>query len=453
MEADRNLIKRRHLLEILPTLVATFALLGWGGAAEAQTFNSGSTGADGALDLTSVPSGTIVNFEPKALKTVLGRDINWDDNRFDFTTITIPAGVTVKLSAGWSNGPVYWVVSGAVIIAGNVDLSGEKGHDRTKTTVDRRVAVPGPGGYPGGLGGNYGSNSSGAAQPGAGPGGGTSAPNTAQYNYLNYGLGGTFSGTKFLVPLVGGSGGGGGSSGTYQTWGAGGGAGGGALLVASSISITIPSTGRILAIGGVGGIGIPNSYEGCNDGAGGSGSGGGIRLVAPLLAGNGVLEVEGSGTYSAWCPSMAAGMGTVRLEAFQHSWTYSINGNYSQGSPLNSFVPAGPAPGVTVFAISSTIGNQTVPVFLPDNPTGSFDLPDATVNSSAPLTVEIRARGVPAGTNVDLYVQSLEGGDQVIHSPTPLQAFDDSTHKFTTSTTVQLTLPPGLSRGYVRAKW
>ena len=50
-------------------------------------FSSGSTGADGPLDYSSTPSGTTVNFNPTN-----------STNIYNFTTINIPSGVTVRLS-------------------------------------------------------------------------------------------------------------------------------------------------------------------------------------------------------------------------------------------------------------------------------------------------------------------------------------------------------------------
>jgi len=59
---------------------------------EAQNFSSGSDGSDGAL-APSGPSGTVVLFDPaKFHGTQVGANI------FNFTTITIPSGVTVRLS-------------------------------------------------------------------------------------------------------------------------------------------------------------------------------------------------------------------------------------------------------------------------------------------------------------------------------------------------------------------
>ena len=55
------------------------------------SFTSGSDGSDGAYDLTGTPQGTIVQFDPKNFQ---GNGVL--NNVFNFTTITIPSGVTVK---------------------------------------------------------------------------------------------------------------------------------------------------------------------------------------------------------------------------------------------------------------------------------------------------------------------------------------------------------------------
>ena len=167
----------------------------------AQTFDSGSTGFDKALNF-AIP-GTYV-FDPKTLNPPINQPA---ENIFNFTTITVASGVTVKLLG---NTPVVWLAQGAVKIDGTVDLSGQDGFGASDTT-QRTNTIPGAGGYPGG----YPAVGSNPAGVGLGPAGGT----------LGCGNGG-FTGNQFLVPLVGGSGGGGA-----------GGAGGGAILIASSVSI------------------------------------------------------------------------------------------------------------------------------------------------------------------------------------------------------------------------
>lgn len=439
MKAKRKGITNR--VGGLATLIVPILMLVSGREARAQTFNSGSTGADGALDLSAVPSGTTVNFEPGSLKTYLNRDINWDDNRFDFTTITIPSGVTVKLSARWSSGPVYWLANGAVQIYGIVDVSGENGIAGGNSLTLRTPAIPGPGGFPGGVGGNSTLGGTRSAQPGAGPLGGLGAPNAPN---PVCGLGGAFSGNKYLVPLVGGSGGGGSDYYSYTgyEYGGNGGAGGGSILIASSVSITISGPGQIYAWGGDGG-----RYSG-----GGGGGGGAIRLAAPIVQGGGAyLYVQGGASGGCGLAPYTGGYGQVRIDAFTHSWTYNITGPFTRGSPLSSYVPSGPPPTIAVFAISTVVNSQTVPVFIPQFPTGSFDIADATINTTSNVTFDIRARGVPANTAVDLYIQSLEGPD--VHLTGTLSTFDDSSHTYTASATVSTPLPSGFSRGYVRAKW
>jgi len=180
-----------------------------------------STGADGALELTT-PG--IVVFNPRSFNPPLNPS---EDNVFQFTTIHIGEGVTVKLLSRNLNGPVFWLAQGPVQIDGTIDLSGDDG--------GAWPSVAGAGGYPGG------------------------APRSPGYSPVGFTL------NEFLVPLVGGSGGSGGET-------QGGGAGGGALLIASLTSITI--NGNIIANGG-------------SSSGGFGGNGGTLRLVAPLIEGSG----------------------------------------------------------------------------------------------------------------------------------------------------------------------
>src|SRR6266576_3377967 len=115
---------------------------------QGQAFNSGSNGSDGALNLTT--PGTII-FDPKSFNPPLNPT---GDNVYNFTTINIASGVTVKLTSKVLNGPVYWLATGAVTISGVVDASGETGHPLTDNIADRVPAAGGAGGYSGGVGGN-----------------------------------------------------------------------------------------------------------------------------------------------------------------------------------------------------------------------------------------------------------------------------------------------------------
>jgi hypothetical protein len=185
----------------------SLVLIGVIATAHAQSFNSGSTGADGALVLTT--PGTIT-FDPKTFNPPLNPS---GDNIYHFTNIHVGSGVTLRLSSKSLRGPVFWLSQGPVWIDGKIDLEGADG------SVTPSIA--GAGGFSGGA----------VRKLGYGPAG--YVPNI------------------FLVPLLGGRGGDGGEI-------LGGGAGGGALLIASSTSITV--NGTISANGGS-----------STDGTGGSG--------------------------------------------------------------------------------------------------------------------------------------------------------------------------------------
>lgn len=207
----------------VPTLLF-FAL-----SAVGQTFSSGSTGADGALDLTSgdrtvqLPDSGILNY----------------------TTVNIPAGKFLNFKNNLANTPVVMLAQGAVTISGVIDVSAPRSRDTSAS-----FKTPGPGGFYGGDPG----------LPGFGPGGG------AVFSP------GQWIGPLSLVPNVGGSGGGGGSvPGSCISIGGG---GGGAITIASSVSIVAGgNTSTIQATG------APNSNN-CNYGTAPGGASGAIRLVS-----------------------------------------------------------------------------------------------------------------------------------------------------------------------------
>ena len=124
------------------------ALIGAVSEATAHTFNSGSDGSDGTF-VAGGPPGTVVIFDPSQFH---GSQVS--ANIFHFVTITIAAGVTVRLSGDVINGPVYWLSQGDVVIEGTVDLNGGNGYDITSSPFLRVPSTPGAGGYRGGVGGN-----------------------------------------------------------------------------------------------------------------------------------------------------------------------------------------------------------------------------------------------------------------------------------------------------------
>lgn len=171
-----------------------FALLVFRGIAAAQSFSSGSTGADGALDLSTL---SCTNCEVQLPESGV----------LNYTTVNIPNGKILLFKKNLRNTPVTLLAQGNVNIAGSIRLNAS---GRT----------PGPGGFFGGA----------AGQNGLGPGAGTqTSPGPGDARWV---------GPLSLVPIVGGSGG-------FGVCANGGGGGGGAIVIASSASISL--TGSILA--------------------------------------------------------------------------------------------------------------------------------------------------------------------------------------------------------------
>jgi len=104
--------------------------------ASSQAFDSGSTGTDGPLILTT--PGTVL-FDTSIVAT---RSNSARTDVYHFTSIYIGDGVTVKLSSSKLTGSVFWLSSGPVEINGVIDLNGDDGSPSPSS--------PGAGGYPGG---------------------------------------------------------------------------------------------------------------------------------------------------------------------------------------------------------------------------------------------------------------------------------------------------------------
>ena len=405
--------------------VAVIVATLWATTAIAQAFDSGSTGADGAFNLTGTAPGTI-EFNPVAFP-----HLDTDrDGVYHFTTVTIPEDVTVRFRADKVGNAIYWLATGPVDIDGILDLNGERGHRHDAGGL-RFPAVPGPGGFSGGIGNRNSTNT--LSTPGFGPGGGRPTQDwhgepaghaTIGYssyfvddrNHLVYG-------NMFLLPLIGGSGGGGGGSG--------GGAGGGAIMISSSISIRV--NGKIIANGGDGGEGhLQDPFTG------GGGSGGAIRLVAQTISGAGELSAVGGVGYNA-----VGGNGRVRIEAIEKNFTGAVNGDYRavtllvKDKPL--LFPSGAAPRIRVESVNG------VPA--PSSPRGNFNPVDIEINTPLTADVVLRGENIPLGTTVTLTVFNETEGASVIQSPTLIGTHDSST------VTVSVKFPAGFSRIFTHARW
>ena len=390
--------------------------------AQAQnSFNSGSTGADGAFAPTTsqsiaVPAGGV----------------------FNFTTVNIPSGVTITFTRNATNTPLTILASGDVVIAGNINIDGQL------PTSNGAGGLGGPGGSNGGPGG-YGFDQSFSGVPGDGPGGGGGGTGVAS-GTAGAGGGGGFGtaggagqnagslngapGPKFgaptVLPLIGGSGGGGGGANNNSRAGGGGG-GGGAILIASSGTITI--NGTVFARGGNGGF-----FS--NTPSGGGGAGGAIRLIANTINGTGTLNASGGFTSNCFIAcGGTGGQGYVRIEAYNYS------GFTGATSPQNiaslSFPHPITPPNSPALRIASVGG-----VNAPASPNGSLQsVPDVIVPSSQPnpVTVALEGANIPVGTFIQVTLTPSNGSRTTVQS----SALAGTTAASTANASVNL--PGGIS--------
>ena len=433
-------------------------------ASPSWAFNSGSTGADGALN-------PAVNTEIQLPASGV----------LHYTSINIPAGVTVKFKANALNTPVYLLVSGSATINGLIDVSGFNGTP-TGTAGDGNQAddgIPGlggPGGFEGGRGGREERLGDPSGGGGLGPGGGMGGiqgsdgcANGRYYKYIGGGAGyltigfenqaqngcgynppkavGRSYGSVSLQPLIGGSGGGGGVGGTNYG-GSGGGGGGGAILIAVSGALIL--TGEVNADGGGAGF-----NAGTNSGGyGAGGSGGAIRLIATSLSGAGTIRAVGGCvnnpltpsiynklvyyTYNQYdyvgtartnyCGNYGASEGRVRIEAETLTYSGKVYPTYSTDTPSQVFVANIPS-----LRIASIAGSA-----VPLSPTGKADvtLPASVTN---PVTINLETSNIPTGNTIVVKLVPAYGDVREVLSP----AITGSTTSGNTS--VSLSLPQGPS--------
>lgn len=375
----------------------------------AAPFVSGSTGADGAF----APTANItVQLPPSGV--------------LHYTTVNIPAGVTVKFAKNSANTAVVMLTTGDVTIAGAIDISGGAAQTTKYGLAGdmNKGGISGPGGFDGGRGGLQEQNRKGGT--GYGPGGagggihvGTNVESTGAdcYQRVQGGGGGGFAaagepskclqfnngfsanqrtgyggpqyGANSMLPLVGGSGGGGGGGGPngWSLPGSGGGGGGGALMIVASGAATL--SGTINARGGNGGAinnGDCNTSLRDSGGAGGGGSGGAVRILTSAFGGTGSINAGGG---TGGCRSGNGSNGVDEHNSGGHGGVGRSSVEIVSGGTFSlSSIPT--------LAITSIGG-----VAVPPNPSGAGDvlLPGELPN---PVDITISASGIPVGTVVKL---------------------------------------------------
>jgi len=335
------------------------------------SFDSGSTGADGALNVTN---GTVtLTLPPNGI--------------FNFTTINVGSGATLKFTRNDLNTPIYLLATSNVTITGIIDVSGFAGPASV-------FGQGGPGGFDGGNPASGSDPPGDGYGPGAGTGGNSSGSATAKAGaYATTTAASTSNryGNLLIQPLIGGSGGGGTGGGAIG----GGGGGGGAILIASSTQINFTASGSILATGGTGyttGAGNPGY---------GGGSGGAIRLVAPKISGNGNNTLNASGAGSSGL-GVVGGAGRIRIDTQDPTGVgFSINGRSSVGANMTVF-PL-PIPRLDVIGV----GNNSVPIGT--NGTVFMTLP---LNSPTNQTVTVQATDFNSQVSFEVVVTPMNGSSK-----------------------------------------
>jgi hypothetical protein len=375
------------------TLFSTFLLLMISAVSYAtvNTFVSGSTGSDGAF---SPSSNTVVTLPASGI--------------LNYTTINIPAGVTVTFTPNALNTPVYLLATGNVTIAGTINVNG----------ANATTTAPGAGG-PGGFSGGYSYNPyTVTGGNGLGPGGGNgSGPTTTPTSGIHGSYAGIATGSNSsfvygninILPMIGGSGGGGGYYSGAPTSNHGGG-GGGAILIASSGTIT--HNGSILAKGGV-----------STNSGGGAGSAGAIKLMATTVTGSGTMDAS----------SAVGGYGRTRVESYNLSLFGTANPGFTYGIPGSVFGSAPPS-----IAITSIGGINT-----PASPAGSYTTADITLPNTTtnPVPVGISATNIPTGTSFIVKVIPQGWKNTTLASDLPPVTTTLSGTDASSSGTVNITIP------------
>ncbi len=241
------------------------------------------------------------------------------DGILNYTTIDIPAGVTVTFTKNANNTSAILLATGHVNIQGSINVSasgriggvggGDGGLKGTGDTAPAGNGTDGEGLSPG----TAGLATDGFVGSGGGGGGyGTAGLGPTTRSTTQPGIGGAAIDISTDIATRGGSGGGGGAG--WEKFGNlnggdGGGAGGGIIVVSSHGTITVD--GSIRANGANGQTSFANAFGW--GGEGGGGSGGLIDLQADDIVINGTLESNGG---------LGGGIGTIP----------SNNANFSSGA-------------------------------------------------------------------------------------------------------------------------
>lgn len=330
---------------------------------------------------------------------------------YKYSTINVPAGVTVTFKNHPSNPPVVWLATGNVMISGTVNLNGRSGAVNAPIPTFTR---PGPGGYEGGQGGHAGlspidSNRARGFGPGSSPFGSSAAHASGEGGGATYG-------NSNVQPLTGGSGAGSEPVAAYP----GGNSGAGAILIASATSIVLPSGGTVSARPGSGGA---------------PASAGSIRLRSDTITAQ-----TGSRIWADVPEGSQYGHGRVRLEAFTLTNNSDIGNSSFSATNTPSVVFVASPPQLRITGICGEVA--------PPDPIAGIMSTEVEFTNGSPCSIDIEATGIPVGTTVGVRIIPARGP---IITATSTGLIDAGGGLRTATATV--TFPPGRSEVQLRANW
>lgn len=387
-------MKPNLLLVILPLITAFLAF-----KVRAQLNIEGADGSDGQFHpttSTNIDLSAAVSADWNSDNTAdQGKGV-YDASRwavvFKYSSINIPAGVVVTFKNHPSRAPVVWLVSGDVVIEGNVSLNGE----------NRGALTPsesGPGGFRGGVGNRGALTLSGA---GFGPGGGGIAfrggPGLYQTGGTTIGESqGFLYGNSQILPLIGGSGAGGFRGNGYGGSAPSGGAGGGAILIASS--------GRII----IQGVITADSEYGPDTGSNyrmAGGSGGAVRLLAERIEGSGSISARSLNDFND-----IGGYGRIRIETKDYAAKLKLL-PYTVSTLPDAPPLIWPRAGSAETRILSVAGRK-----VPIDPRASLEAngADVSLQDDQPVDIVVETKNMDIDTTVvNIRITPLHGSAQMV---------------------------------------
>jgi len=385
--------------------------------------------------------------------------------------------ITFKRNA--ANTPVYLLVEDTLNLSYSyISVSGTSPSDFFSAGLTDKGGLGGPGGSDGGSC-DYSVATSKRSGEGLGPGGGKAANTTykgggggagptrsggAGYNQSGGAGAGAAGGVALSAfdhrILHGGSGGGcGDMNGTAY----GGGGGGGVLVVVAGTSIYtgVGTSAGFYAAGG-------NSVSG-----GGGGGGGMVRLISPVIYGDGLIDVRGSWAASipgahTTVPSCnntsnyggCGGNGLVKLEGYDVAgnfvqYTHRANGRDSLkfGAPQTPVLAAANIPTVEVINVEATFdgsveNQQPPPVDFTDHP---YVHPGMYFRSEQVVTVTVLTKHVPNTAVVKVRMNAMNPANDtsiVVNAGAPTAGANGS-YEYTW--TANLTVPADAKIGSIEA--